>query len=238
MKKRLLLLLLLLWVPMQAQAMHIMEGFLPMGWAAFWWLALLPVLFFGTRKLSAQYRGNANAMLLLAMAGAYAFVLSALKLPSLTGSCSHPTGMGLGTLLFGPLSIAVVGVIVLFFQAVLLAHGGITTLGANSMSMAFAGPLVTWLVYGAVRRARGGQSAAVFVSVTLGSLATYCFTAFQLALAHPSAEGGIAASMAKFALIFAPTQLPISVMEGMLTIAVVNTVQKYQFLETGVFRIR
>ncbi len=233
-----ILLTVFLFVPMSAQAMHIMEGFLPMSWAAFWWVALLPVLFFGTRKLNDQYRGNANAMLLLAMAGAYAFVLSALKLPSLTGSCSHPTGMGLGTLLFGPLSIAVVGVIVLLFQAVLLAHGGITTLGANSMSMAFAGPLVTWIVYGAVRKARGGQSAAVFMSVTLGSMATYCVTAMQLALAHPAAEGGIATSMVKFLLVFAPTQLPISVMEGMLTIVVVNTIQKYQFLETGVFRTR
>ena len=230
------LIVFLLFVPMAAQAMHIMEGFLPMSWAAFWWVALLPVLYFGTRRLSAQYRGNANALLLLAMAGAYAFVLSALKLPSLTGSCSHPTGMGLGTLLFGPLSIAVVGVIVLLFQAVLLAHGGITTLGANSMSMAFAGPLVTWITYGAVRRVRGSQSAAIFVSVTLGSLATYCFTALQLALAHPAEHGGVGASMLKFLFIFAPTQLPISIMEGMLTIVVINTVQKYQFLETGVFK--
>lgn len=236
MKIRILIFLILM--PFPAMAMHIMEGFLPMSWAAFWWVALLPVLYFGTRRLSLQYRGNANAMLLLAMAGAYAFVLSALKLPSLTGSCSHPTGMGLCTLLFGPLNIAVVGVIILFFQAVLLAHGGITTLGANSMSMAFVGPLVTWVTFNAVRKVRGNQSTAICVSVALGSLATYCFTALQLALAHPASNGGIGASLLKFLFIFVPTQLPISVMEGLLTVVVINTVQKYQFLETGVFRTR
>ena len=36
---------------------------------------------------------------LLGVAAAFSFVLSALKLPSVTGSCSHPTGTGLGALL-------------------------------------------------------------------------------------------------------------------------------------------
>ena len=35
----------------------------------------------------------------------------------------------------------VMGVIVLLFQAILLAHGGITTLGANTFSMAIVGPV-------------------------------------------------------------------------------------------------
>ena len=63
--------------------------------------------------------------MLLAFAGAFIFVLSALKLPSVTGSCSHPTGTGLGAILFGPLPMAVMGCIALLFQALLLAHGGL-----------------------------------------------------------------------------------------------------------------
>ena len=77
------------------------------------------------------------------MCGAFAFVLSALKIPSITGSCSHPTGVGLGAILFGPMTMAVLGLIVLLFQALLLAHGGLTTLGANTFSMAIAGPIVS-----------------------------------------------------------------------------------------------
>lgn len=50
------------------------------------------------------------------------FVLSSLKLPSVTGSCSHPTGNGLGAVLFGPAVASVLATIVLVFQALLIAH--------------------------------------------------------------------------------------------------------------------
>ena len=60
------------------------------------------------------------------------FVISSLKIPSVTGSCSHMTGTGLGAILFGPTAAGVLGLIVLLFQAILLAHGGLTTLGANT----------------------------------------------------------------------------------------------------------
>lgn len=59
------------------------------------------------------------------------FVLSALKISSVTGSCSHPTGTGLGTILFRPAITTVPATITLLFQALLPAHGGLTTLGPN-----------------------------------------------------------------------------------------------------------
>lgn len=43
--------------------------------------------------------------------------------------------------------MVVMGSIVLLFQALLLAHGGLTTLGANAMSMAVVGPLVAYGIY-------------------------------------------------------------------------------------------
>lgn len=56
-------------------------------------------------------------------AGAFVFVISSLKIPSVTGSCSHMTGTGLTAILFGVPDTAVPGVIVLVFQIILLAHG-------------------------------------------------------------------------------------------------------------------
>ncbi|MCB6480775.1 energy-coupling factor ABC transporter permease, partial [Streptococcus parasanguinis] len=79
--------------------------------------------------------------------GAFIFILSSLKIPSVTGSSSHPTGVGLGTAMFGPSVISVLGTICLLFQALLLAHGGLTTLGANAFSMAVVGPFVGFAVY-------------------------------------------------------------------------------------------
>jgi cobalt/nickel transport system permease protein len=209
-----------------AQAMHIMEGFLPVGWAIFWWVLALPFFVFGVKSLSQITQKNPELKLLLALAGAFSFVLSALKIPSVTGSSSHPTGTGLGAVLFSPGVMTVLGSLVLVFQAVLLAHGGLTTLGANAFSMAIVGP---WIAYGIYRLFLGlqRQKLGIFLAATLGSLATYLVTSIQLALAFPAASGGVIASFIKFAGIFALTQLPLSISEGLLTILVWNWLQSY-----------
>jgi cobalt/nickel transport system permease protein len=200
--------------------MHIMEGFLPVGHAAAWTAVAAPFVVAGGRRLVRRLRAAPEDRLTLGAAGAFMFVLSALKLPSVTGSCSHPTGTGLGAIGFGPPVMAALGTIVLLFQALLLAHGGLTTLGANVMAMAVAGPWAAWGVWrlaSAVGVPRGG---AVFLGACLGDLATYLVTALQLALAFPDPAGGIAAAFVKFAGIFAVTQLPLAVAEGLLTVVV------------------
>lgn len=209
-----------------AQAMHIMEGFLPVGWAVFWWALAIPFFGLGLRSLSRITRETPELKLLLALAGAFSFVLSALKIPSVTGSCSHPTGTGLGTVLFGPSVMTVLGSLVLLFQAVLLAHGGLTTLGANVFSMAIVGPWVAFGVYRLMQRSRQSKL-GIFLAAALGNLATYVVTALQLALAFPAASGGIAASFVKFAGIFALTQVPLAISEGLLTLLVWNWLQAY-----------
>ncbi len=207
--------------------MHIMEGFLPPVHAAAWGLASLPFLVMGARSVARVTREYPRAKLLLASAGAFAFVLSALKIPSVTGSCSHPTGTGLGAILFGPSVMAVLGAIVLLFQALLLAHGGLTTLGANIFSMAIAGPSVAYGVFLLVRTLGGPLSLGVFLAATLGDLATYLVTSVQLALAFPDPVSGILGAAIKFGSIFAFTQVPLAIIEGLLTVVVVNLLIQY-----------
>jgi len=207
--------------------MHIMEGFLPPAHAAAWGAVSAPFVIYGVRRVSRVMREHPEAKLLLAASGAFAFVLSALKLPSVTGSCSHPTGVGLGAILFGPSVMAVLGTIVLLFQALLLAHGGLTTLGANVFSMAIVGP---WVAYALFRGGRGlglPLSVSVFLGATLGNLATYVTTSVQLGLAFPDPASGVADAIAKFAGIFALTQVPLAVVEGILTVIVVNVLMQY-----------
>ena len=139
-----LVLALAFGVPQSAGAMHIAEGYLPAGFCLAWGAVCLPFVAWGLIKIRRLARGQRSVLVILAMAGAFAFVLSALKIPSVSGSSSHPTGTGLGAILFGPAPMTVLGLIVLVFQALLLAHGGLTTLGANTFSMAVAGPLVSW----------------------------------------------------------------------------------------------
>ncbi|MDI6604796.1 MAG: energy-coupling factor ABC transporter permease [Thermoanaerobacteraceae bacterium] len=207
--------------------MHIMEGFLPLKWCIFWDVLSLPFVLYGLFSINKLVKANPKMKMLLAFAGAFIFVVSALKIPSVTGSCSHPTGCGLGAILFGPTAVAVLGLICLIFQALLLAHGGITTLGANTFSMAIVGPFVSYLIYKGTRKAGGPQWLAVFLAATLGDLMTYVTTAFQLSFAFPSPTGGFMASWAKFMSIYAVTQIPLAISEGILTVIIINMLTAY-----------
>ncbi|WP_458415303.1 energy-coupling factor ABC transporter permease [Schinkia sp. CFF1] len=233
MRKLLLLFVLVFYfilnIPNSAFAMHIMEGYLPLGWTLFWWGLFIPFFVWGfvaLKKITTEYP---QLKLMLGMAGAFVFVLSALKIPSVTGSSSHPTGVGLGSILFGPQVMAVLGTFVLFFQAILLAHGGITTLGANAFSMAVVGPFVGYYSYKWITSLVNKHSIAVFSAAFFANISTYMFTSFQLALAFPA--NGIWVTFLKFMSIFAITQIPLAIVEGLLTIAVWNWLKAYNAKE-------
>lgn len=213
-------------VPQAASAMHIMEGYLPPAFCMVWGALCLPVLTAGIIRLR-RLGKKRTTLILLAMSGAFVFVISSLKIPSVTGSCSHMTGTGLAAVLFGVPVASVLGVIVLLFQALLLAHGGLTTLGANTFSMAIAGPLVSWCLFTLGKKIGIKRNLVLFLAAALGDLATYCVTSLQLAAAYPAAEGGIGASALAFLSVFAPTQLPLAVLEGILTVMIVAGLESY-----------
>lgn len=211
----------------QAYGMHIMEGYLPVGYCVAWGLLCVPFVAAGIFKIKKVVRDYRKALLVLAMVGAYAFVLSALKFPSVTGSSSHPTGTGLGAIIFGPAPMAVIGLIVLLFQAVLLAHGGLTTLGANTFSMAIAGPFLSYGIYRVCGKFKMNKRVAIFLAAALGDLFTYCVTSVQLGLAHPSAAGGAGGAIVEFLGVFAITQVPLAIIEGLLTVVVFIGLETY-----------
>ncbi len=65
----------------------------------------------------------------------------------------------------------------------------------------------------------------------LGDLFTYCVTSIQLALAYPSEVGGVGTSALKFLGVFAPTQLPLAIIEGILTTVIIMTLETYALPE-------
>lgn len=210
-----------------ANAMHIMEGYLPVGYCIAWGAICVPFLVIGYLSIKKTVSENRKAITILAMAGAFIFVLSSLKIPSVTGSCSHMTGTGLGAILFGPFAVSILGIIVLIFQAILLAHGGLTSLGANTFSMAIAGPFVTYGIYKLCQLLKVNKYAGIFLAASIGDLFTYCVTSGELALAYPSATGGALASALKFLAVFAPTQIPLAIIEGILTVVIIMGLETY-----------
>jgi len=207
--------------------MHIMEGFLPVEHAVGWSIASAPFVAYGIRSVNRRIRENPEQRMLLGVAAAFTFVLSALKLPSVTGSCSHPTGTGLGAVLFGPAAMAPIGAVVLLFQALLLAHGGLTTLGANLFSMAIVGPFAAYGIFHLARRLKASFAVSIFLAASLADLLTYVTTSVQLAWAFPDPVGGFTASFLKFAGIFAITQIPLAISEGLLTVVIFNALARF-----------
>ncbi|MDV0447055.1 Cobalt transport protein CbiM [Methanosarcinaceae archaeon Ag5] len=204
--------------------MHIAEGYLPLPWAAFWWIVTLVILVIGIHQLNKMVAKNREALPLLALSGAFIFVLSSLKLPSAVGgSSSHPTGTGLSSIIFGPFITAVLAAIVLIFQALFIAHGGLTTFGANCFSMGFFGPLLAWCCYKILPKGKISIFINVFISAFIADLATYIMTSLQLALAF-GLKGGIETfidQLTVFLGIFALTQVPLAFIEGIIVVIAV-----------------
>ena len=210
-----------------AYAMHIMEGYLPPKYCIAWGILCIPFLVAGYLSIKKTVSSHHRLITMFAMAGAFIFVISSLKIPSVTGSCSHMTGTGLGAILLGPSAVSILGIIVLIFQAILLAHGGLTTLGANTFSMAIAGPFVSFGIYKLCKKLKVNKHFAFFLAACVGDLFTYCVTSIQLALAYPSSNGGFGASALKFLAVFAPTQVPLAIIEGILTVVIMIGLETY-----------
>lgn len=219
--------------------MHIAEGFLPPVHAAAWTVAAAPFVVHGALAVVREIREHPESRLLLGASGAFTFVLSAIKLPSVTGSSSHPSGTGLGAVLFRPPVMAFLGTVVLLFQALLLAHGGLTTLGANAFSMAIVGPWVGYAAWRLLCSVKAPTAIGIFAAMFFADIATYCTTSVQLGLAFPDPSSGIAGSIAKFLSIFAISQVPLAVVEGLLGVLVFRVLTRVagpELTRLGVFR--
>jgi cobalt/nickel transport system permease protein len=93
--------------------------------------------------------------------------------------------------------------------------------------MGIAGPFVAYLIWLVFRRTRLPASVGVFIAVALADLTTYAVTAFQLALAFPTA-GSVFDSFLTFAGIYAVTQIPLAIGEAILAVLIFSFLAKYK----------
>lgn len=203
--------------PTPALAMHIPEQVLPAQWAGLWFVVVAPFLFWGLATIRRRQAAEPQYPALVAMVGSAIFVISCMPIPVPgTFSCSHPCGTGLGALLIGPGPTVVVASIALLLQALFLCHGGLTTLGANVFSMGVVGAFSAYFTFHLLRRGRVPIVPAAMASGLISDWATYATTSFELASAlHQSAPLGT--MFVAIALSFVPTQLPLGIIEGVVT---------------------
>lgn len=82
-------------------------------------------------------------------------------------------------------------------------------------------------IYKLCQKINVNRRVGIFLAAFLGDLFTYCVTSIQLAFAYPSEAGGVGASAVKFLGVFAPTQIPLAVIEGILTVVIVIGLETY-----------
>ncbi|HBG04951.1 MAG: cobalamin biosynthesis protein CbiM [Geobacteraceae bacterium GWC2_58_44] len=205
-----------------AFAMHISEGILPFSWALLWSLAVVPFLALGVKRLNVLAREDLSLKPLVGLLAAVVFIISCMPIPVPTaGTCSHPCGTGVAAILVGPLVSVVIAAVALLIQALFLAHGGLSTLGANTFSMGVVGSLAGWLAFRGVRGMGGSLAVSGFIAGMLADWGTYAATSLILA----SGIRGDAPLLPLFfqvVLAFIPTQLPLGILEGVITAGMVT----------------
>ena len=217
-----------LLVPENARAMHISEGILPPGWAILWFAVAAPFLAWGVRQIGRKKKADPGYIPLLGIFGAAVFVFSCFPIPvPVAGSTAHPAGTGLSAIFLGPFASVVVAFISLLLQALFLAHGGLTTLGGNTFSMGIMGSFSGFAAFWLGRLLGFKLFWCGFLAGLVADLVTYFGTSLEMALALHGTSS-FWSVLGQIYLAFMPTQVPLSILEGVVTGGILVYVRKHR----------
>ncbi len=194
--------------------MHISDGILTPWWILSWFIITAIFISIGLRRINNRIREEPAYLPRISLIGAVVFVISVWHIPvPVTGSSSHPVGTPLAAIIIGPLATVLISAIALFLQA-FIAHGGLTTIGANAFSMGIAGAFSGYLVYRLLKNFSPLWFSAGMAGL-VGSIITYLTTALQLALSlNPD---NVLHYWKLYSLGFIPTQVPLAIAEFAFT---------------------
>nr|CBX27533.1 Protein cbiM [uncultured Desulfobacterium sp.] len=200
-----------------AYAMHISEGILPFNWALLWFVVAAPFVAYGLYKLEKLSDIDPSFKPLVGLVAAVVFIISCMPMPVPTaGTCSHPCGTGISAILLGPGLSVLVASVALFIQALFLAHGGLSTLGANIVSMGIMGSFAGYITFKILRGFNTNLFAAGFAAGLIADWATYLSTSVELA-SGIMGDSSFMPLFTKILIAFVPTQLPLGILEGAIT---------------------
>jgi len=209
-----------------AHAMHISEGILPLGWCIFWFCVAAPFVAIGLGQLKRIAARDLAFKPLVGLMAAAVFIISCIPIPVPTaGTCSHPCGTAMSAILLGPFISVLVASVALLIQALFLAHGGLSTLGANIVSMGVMGSFSGFVVFRGLRMAKASLPVSGFFAGLLADWVTYLGTSIILASALKGSDAFLPLAT-KIAIAFIPTQLPLGILEGAMTAGMVALLHK------------
>ncbi len=207
-------------------AMHISEGILPFNWAALWFAIAIPFVAYGIKRLNKLSKADLSFKPLIGLMAAIVFVISLMPIPVPTaGTCSHPGGTAIPAILVGPTISILVTAVALLIQALFLAHGGLSTWGADVVSMGVMGAFTGFAVFKLLRRFNASLAVSAFFAGLLSDWAIYLTTSVELA-AGIRGDAAFMPLFTKIVIAFVPTQLPLGILEGFMTAGMVTLLYK------------
>ena len=175
------------------------------------------------RKIAAE--ADDRKVPLMGVMGAFVFAAQMINfsIPG-TGSSGHIGGGILLTILLGPPAAFVTIASVLVVQALLFADGGILALGTNIWNLGFYPCFVGILIYRAIAGSRPAP-ARLSAAAMVAAVASLEMGAFSVAL-ETVLSGRSELPLGRFAAVMLGIHLPIGLVEGLVTVAVVNFLRR------------
>lgn len=202
--------------------MHLAEGMLPLPQAVAWSAVAAPTVIWSLRGEQSAQREAAPSSVVTAGVTSLLFAATLLPLPvPVVGATSHICLTPALALIVGVRRIVWPTFFVLLLQAVFFAHGGLTTLGVNTLSLGLLGPVVTLGLWTLLRKLGAGGAMGFAVVCGAGGLSVYVADAVVLA----AALADVAAPATTFMGVligFAPVQVPLAVLEAAISLWIVR----------------
>jgi len=150
--------------------MHIPDGYLsPLTCGATYAISL-GVIAISVKKVSKEL--DERKIPLVALGSAFSFVIMMFNIPIPGGTTGHCIGGTLLAIILGPYLSSISIFLSLLIQALLFGDGGVTTLGANSLTMAIAMPFIGYSLYNLFTKNNSSRKSKIVASLFASYLST------------------------------------------------------------------
>ncbi len=194
--------------------MHIPDGFLDVKTVFITNTFSFLALFYSIKKIIKKI--NPERVPLLGLSASFVFLISSISFPVPYGTSVHLSGAFFVSLILGPLSAFFIVFLSLFLQALILSHGGILTIGANSFNIAFISSIFGFYIYKFFLKIfpKFKNLFIFLVSILVISLSSL-FVTVELSI-----SGKISLYKSFFPMIF--THFIAGIIEGIFTVFMIN----------------
>jgi cobalt/nickel transport system permease protein len=118
--------------------------------------------------------------------------------------------------MFGPFICTFIAAAALLIQALVIAHGCLSSFGANLLAMGVVGSATGFVVFKILRGVDVNLAVSGFFAGLFADWATYAVTSLELGLSLSGANPWPSLFL-KILAAFVPTQHPIGIIEGFMT---------------------